>query len=288
MISTLTPRAHTLSAPIKFQPNPTPVQRECPNHPVDGIDLSQIDTAQKAAQLPILDPGLQMGMAGAIAALILSSMGGAVAQVSLDYAAKAGANESKLHYGFSAAALEEGEQAVTVSGTYNGQPVSGGLNIDEVTQSLNWKASLAGNQEDYTFALDGPKQQTEMELLLQGKLGSVDADLRFSVLGDLSNASPDNIEGYRVSGTLGGQAYEAVTRYVLNPELVDMPQPPVGAPVNIAKVTTTGSLGGLEIKREYEITGQLNSQNSFTASATGGGVNAGVNSQSTTVLHFNR
>ncbi|MBT9582066.1 hypothetical protein IV102_01885 [bacterium] len=285
MINTIAPRAFTYSAPMKAQPGNIPAS-PVPANPVDGIDLSQVDTAQKAAQLPILDPGFQLGLAGAIAGLVLSSMGGSgSAEVSLDYSSQSGANESKLHYGFSADNLD---QAIAVSGTYNGQPVGGGLVVDPATQGLNWKAELGANLEDYTFALDGPTQTSEIELLLRGKLGSVDADLKFSVLGDVSNPSPDTIEGYKVSGTLGGRAYEAVTRYALNPDLGNMPQPPVGQTLNIATVTTTGSLGDLEINRQYEITGQLNSQDSLTATASGGGVNAGIDTQSKTVLNFHR
>jgi hypothetical protein len=285
MINTIAPRAFT--APVRSFQAPgqgeTPQPAVCPRPMSDSIDLSSIDTPQKAAQLPILDPGFQLGLAGGIAATIMAAMGGGTAPVmELNYQSKSGANETNLNYAADVNAQQTGASPLTVSGTHNGQPVSGGLVLDEAAQALTWTAQFGSSQEAYSFGPGGTQQVPE--LVLQGKLGNVDANLSFSVLGDVQNPNPETIQGYKVSGTLGGEAYESTTLFQINPETFAMQQPPApGQNVNVGTVSTTGHLGQLPIDRQYSIDAQM-TDSSIVATATGGGVNAGINSQSTTTL----
>ncbi|MBT9588059.1 hypothetical protein IV102_32280 [bacterium] len=285
MINTLAPRAFTSPTRVFQAPAKTeaPQPAVCPRPMPDSIDLSSIDTPQKAAQLPILDPSFQLGLAGGIAATIMAAMGGGTApQMQLNYQSQTGANQTNLTYSADINAQQTGASPLTVSGTHNGQAVSGGLVIDDAAQALTWKAQFGTSQEAYSFGPGGTQQAPE--LVLKGMLGSVEANLNFSVLGDVQNPNPDTIQGYKVSGTLGGESYESTTLFNLNPEVATMQQPPAqGQNVNIGSITTTGHLGQLPIDKQYTVEAQM-SDTSIVAVASGGGLNAGVNTQSTTTL----
>lgn len=290
MISTISPKAYVAPqapTPPPARTNPAPQQTPPEG---DKIDLSSVvDTAQKAAQLPILDTGLQMGIASAVAVAILSGMGGATAATSIqvDYQSQVADNTQNLQYQFDLGAVGQGAQPIQVSGDINGKPVQGGLNLDEQAQALKWQANLGGVTEAYQF---GPSASNEKVdgLVLQGKLGNVDADLRFSVLGDLDNPSMETINGYQVKGTLDGYDYNATTTYQLSEEMSKAVRPEPGQTINIGTVSTVGNLGELGINRQYTITGQLTPEGGFVATAVGGGQNAGLDSKSTTTLRVSQ
>ena len=277
MVSGITPRLH-VSSPAGVQPAVCPKPPSGPEGPNDGVDLSNIDTPQEAAQLPILDAGFQLGLAGAIVGTMMASGGNGAAAplIELCFQSVVGENCAKIDYVADAKEMAKGGSPLVSSGELNGQPVEGGITVDPSTGSLGWRANYGGSPENFSFGVN--EQKT---LDIAGKLGSVDAKLNFSVIGDLSNPTPESIQGFKVSGTLGDQPYEATTLFQLNPGA----QPGPDGKIDVGTATTQGSLGNLVIDRQFVISAQQTGSG-ILANAVGTGVNAGLESITTTDLTF--
>ena len=276
MISSIAQRTYIPQAAPKA-PTQTPEPVICPM-PIGGdhIDISNIDTAQKAAQLPILDPGFQLSMAGGIAVAIFSGMaGGSTPAIEIGYQKQSGANDVNLQYTIET----KGDQPLTLSGSYNGQPASGALVIDNSNAGVGWTSKLGTNSEDYRFSAD--VEPKDAALHLDGTLGSVEAHLAFHVLGDMENPNPDTIHGYKVDGTLGGVPYEATTLFHLNQQALANPD----GHIDVGTMDTTGNLGGLSIDKHYIVSADVEQDSrNGVATIVGSGVNAGVPYSSTSTV----
>ncbi|MBI3923927.1 MAG: hypothetical protein HY319_00115 [Armatimonadetes bacterium] len=126
-----------------------------------------------------------------------------------------------------------------------------------------------------TFTFVPTEDQNNPGLRMSGSVGSIPVDVNFSILGDLEHGQ-EGVEGYKVSGTIGDQAYEAETHYKLNQDIENLPEPKVGETVDLASLTTRGHLGDSEIAKDYTVTATVNSETSVTLNTAGSGVNAGL------------
>lgn len=243
-----------------------PAGEPAPAPPTESVDLSNIDTAAKAATLPIMDAAVQLGVAAGITAAIMAGMGGGSAPlISLDIASKTAGQESNINISMDA---KNEESPITSSGSFAGQPVSGGIVIDEQAEKISWVGKIGENAEELHFAgLD----ENEQSLKLNVKFGSVEGDLKFSpIVGD---AGPDDYKGYRLAGTLGGQEYQVDT--ILNiPEELKNGQPPEDGKISTT-MTSTGHVGGQEIKRDYTLDAVMTSSG-IIVDVNGTGTTAGI------------
>lgn len=242
--------------------------------PTESVDLSTIDTPAKAAALPILDASVQLGLAAGIAAAVMAGMGGGSAPlISLDIASKTAGQESSMQITIDP---KNESDPVTSSGTFAGQPVSGSLKIDQANEQVSWIGKIGNNPEELHFAgLD----QDAQSLKLNVKLGTVEGTVNFSPL--KGDAGPDDYQGYRIQGELGGQPYQVDTIIDI-PESLKRQEPPENGRVETT-MTSKGFLGTESIQKEYTLVGQMTS-GGIVVEVNGTGTTAGIAQEVQAVL----
>ncbi len=281
MISAVAPKVYIPTASSKCgdtaPSNPAPPAQPAP--PAESVDLNNIDCPIKAAQLPILEPSFQLGLAGAIAFAVMSGMsgGGAIPIVMIDTNNKFGAgNDITNSYTFD---LKDQANPVTANGFANSAPISGGVVLDEANQSVQWNGTVGNSAETLTFGLD-QTDPANPGLSIKGQFGSIDANLTLSLLGNIQSMSgPEDFQGWQVNGTVGGQAYHVENRVTINAEA----QPDESGSIALGSFTSRGNLGENEISKDYNVTAQMTGSG-ITATATGTGLNAGENSNVSTTV----
>lgn len=262
MISALAPRTLT-SAPARLD-QATPQPPASPAPPADQADISRIDTAAKAAALPIMDPAVQLGLAAGVAAIIYSAMaGGGVPLITLDVLDKAGSKHVHANYTLDA---KDQQSPIKVSGDLSGEPVSGGLKVDEEAEKVSWQGQLGQNAEELHFAADPENEALRVEC----KFGEVEGSLEFTPI--RGQRGDDDFKGYRVEGTLGGQPYFVDTTFEL-PE--DLQRKAAEGERLEAKMHASGKLGDLDISKDYTIVGQQTGSG-LTIEVNGSGTTAGI------------
>ncbi len=268
MLSTIAPSFNSPLAscgPVTRQEQPAPPAPPAPQPPPDQVDFSVIDTPAKAAACPSLDPAVQLGLGAGIAAVIMAGMGGgAVPLITLDVQTKTAGQEGNLSFALD---MQNQESPVSVSGDFAGQAVSGGLVVNQETQEIGWNGTIGGNEEKISFL--GMNQQA-MTAQVGVQLGSVAGQLELSPLMDESGQQPT---GYHVTGDLGGEAYDVTTTWKL-PEGFgkDGQEPPQKLE---ATVSSVGTLGGQEIRKEYKVEAQMTG-GGLMVNVNGGGMVAGI------------
>lgn len=281
MISAVAPRTYIPTASTKCgdtaPSNPAPPAQPAP--PSETVDLSNIDCPIKAAQLPILEPSFQLGLAGAIAFAIMSGMsgGGGVPLVTIDTNNQFGnGNDITNSYTFD---LKDQANPLSVNGFANSAPISGGVVIDQASQSLQYAGTVGNSPENLTFSLD-ESNPSAPGLNIKGQFGSIDANVTLSLLGNIeSMQSPEDFQGWQVNGTIGGQAYHVENRLSINQNA----EPGQDGSIALGSFSSRGSLGENEISKDYTVTAQMTGSG-ITATATGSGVNAGVQSNVSTTV----
>lgn len=271
MITAVTPFSTAPAAATRpTAPQAAPAQAA----PTESVDLSMIDTPAKAAALPILDASVQLGLAAGIAAAVMAGMGGGSAPlISLDIATKTAGQESSMQIVIDP---KNETDPVTSTGTFAGQPVSGGLKMDPANEQVSWIGKIGNNAEELHFAgLD----QDAQSLKLNVKLGSIEGTVNFSPL--KGDAGPDDYQGYRIQGELGGQPYQVDTIIDI-PESLKRKEPPADGRVETT-MTSKGFLGSETIQKDYQIVGQMTS-GGVVVEVTGAGTAAGIPQEIQAVL----
>lgn len=268
MVSTLAPSFNSPIAafsPVARQEQPAPPAPPAPQPPADNVDFSVIDTAAKAAACPALDPAVQLGLGAGIAAVIMAGMGGgSLPLITLDVQTKTAGQEGNLSFSLD---LQNQQSPVGVTGDFAGQAVSGGLVVNEETQQFGWTGTIGGNEEKIEFR--GLNQETKTAQV-GVQFGSVAGNLELSAIMDESGEMP---LGYRVTGDLGGEAYDVTTTWKLPEGLgQDGQEPPQKLEASISSV---GTLGGQEIHKEYSVVGQMTG-GGLMVNVNGGGTVAGI------------
>lgn len=161
---------------------PRPVEPEA----AQPLDLTSIDTPQKALALPCLNPALLgVALTGAIASSMTGSPATAVVSLTL------GDLQGKLTYTFNG---QNPQQALQVTGEIGGQAYQETWSIDQQSQKASVHGSLGENAIDLTLSAG------QKGMLLRGTLGQVGVT---QILGGESDLS--SITG---TGKLGSESLE--------------------------------------------------------------------------------
>ncbi|MBM3463156.1 MAG: hypothetical protein FJX76_13720 [Armatimonadetes bacterium] len=249
MIATLSP---ALAAPGPQSPaRPQACPTDPPAPPTDGIDFSELDTAEKAALLPILEPGVQLGaVAGLLMAMAGAMSGGAAPTVSMAVLTKLNADQDcSVTYQIDA---NQVDSPVSGAGAIYGQYAGATSTVDAAAGTGTLNEFVGHSQSSLTFKLDEEKEA----LTASGKIGSVDVDLAFTPL--MSKGKGD-VNGFHVEGTVGGQPY-----------LIDNMFMGPGATENQQLMASWGRLGETQIKKNYALT-ILDTPDGAQATIVGGG-----------------
>jgi len=225
-------------------PAPAPAPAPQAEGPRELLDLSTIDTAAEAAQLPLLEPAFQLSLA---AAVVQSVLGGGSDRQEICVVNKfPGTCVDTLF------TLDMKNQAapLTVDGKFNGNPISGQATLGE---SVQWSGSTGENVEDIQV---GPSLDQEA-VRLEGRFGTVPASLALSPI-----MNGNVFEGVLTTGSLGGYDYKCETRLANGQALLEG-----GA----TTMSSKGSVGELPIDKSYTIT-----TTDRVWMFEGKGVNAGV------------
>lgn len=171
------------SAPRFTALTPSAPRQSEPETAAQPLDLTSIDTPQKALTLPCLNPALLgVALTGAIATSMSGSPATAVVSLTL------GELQGNLTYTFNG---QNPQQALQVSGQIGGQAYQETWSIDQQSQKATVRGSLGENAIDLTLS-SGQKG-----MLLRGSLGQVPVT---QVLGGESDLS--SITG---TGKLGSE-----------------------------------------------------------------------------------
>ncbi|MBM3464779.1 MAG: hypothetical protein FJX76_21990 [Armatimonadetes bacterium] len=236
MMSTISPVLCQM-APVRTEQPVPAVCPQPPQPPTDALDFSKIDSPLKAALLPVNEPALQIGLVAGIMFAVMSAPGGAVPLVTVDMASKSADKLMNASYSLD---LKDESNPLTVTGDVAGQPLSDSFTLDEATQSANFTGQIGNNPTSLTLGLELATES----LLISGKLGDVEQNVRYSTIKGPNG--DDNLRGIHAEGTIGGQEYKADT-------LFDAQALASGAQEE-AQMTVRGSLGGLEISKDYTVT----------------------------------
>lgn len=233
-------------------PAPAPAPAPQAEGPRELLDLSTIDTAAEAAQLPLLEPAFQLSLA---AAVVSAMLGGASERQEICVVNKfPGTCVDTLF------TLDMKNQAapLSVEGKFNDTPISGSATLSD---SVQWSGNTGDNVEDIQV---GPSLDQEA-VRLEGRFGSVPASLSLSPI-----MNGDIFEGVRTTGSLGGYDYSCETRLADGQALVDG---------RGTTMVSKGSVGELPIDKSYSI-----SISDRVWMFEGKGVNAGVEQDVFTAL----
>ncbi len=232
------------SAPAAPAPAPAPVPQE-PAGPRELLDLSTIDTAAEAAQLPLLEPAFQLSLA---AAVVNSLMGPSSERQEICVVNKFPGTCVDTLFTLD---LKNQGSPLTVSGSFNGTPITGQANLGDTVQ---WQGATGDNVEEVAV---GPSLDQEA-IRIDGRFGTVPASLAISPL-----MNGEIFEGVLTTGSLGGYDYKCETRIADTNAVMNGR----GA----TTMTSKGHVGELEIDKTYTITAT-----DRTWMFEGKGVNAGV------------
>jgi hypothetical protein len=268
MISTISPVFCGTTAPTA--PAAAPKQAEQPKCP-DSLDFAKIDSPLEAALLPATEPALQVSLAaGVMFAVMAGAFGGAIPLVSIDFASKSADKLMNVRYDLD---LKNESNPLTVSGDVDGQALTETFTLNEQTESAAFNGSIGNNPTSLTLALD----QASEALRVSGKLGDIDADLKYTAIKGPNG--DDDIQGLHTEGTLGGLAYSADTLFEGGAQALAN-----GA--EQGKMTVRGTLGQDAISKDYTVTAQQlpsGAEITFTGTGTTAGVQQEVSATLTIV-----
>lgn len=244
------------AAPRADQPAPTPAP------PPDTLDLSKIDTPAKAALLPTLEPAVQLGVFTGLVMSLAGSATGAAMPVVMHVATKAADKSLNVTYTLDASA----QSPLNASGDYAGLSTATTLTVDPM--NLNATLNEALGSPDHVSKLTVGYDSKKNALTATGKLGDVDVDLTVGAVGE----KLQNITGYHVAGTIGGQAYCLNSSFEVAPNAK-------GDDVNLpAKICARGKLGDQDISKDYTLSANTDPSNPVVH-ISGSGTTAGIAQQ---------
>lgn len=240
--------------PVAVEPDPP----EDPRDELDPIGLGQINTVEKAMQLPIMDPAFQATLAMGIAGRALGAAFGVPINVSI----RGSAASDQTAPSISQVSLgpNHSSHGGLVAGNYF---VAGGLEVDAEAGTARWTSRFANTNVDLTFTMDQENEQ----LVMEGHLGSVPARLVYT-----GEATEDGGAVLHADGQLGGKAYAVDTK------LDEIPDTDSG--VDVFNIVSRGTVGDLSVDKTYTGTVSADTDNmSGTLEIRGEGQNAGHQQQ---------
>jgi hypothetical protein len=204
------------------QPAPAPVQDNA------DVDFSNIDTPEKALQLPIMDPAYQLGLAlGAVATAFGGAFGMPLgAMVGGEFSSNGETVSQTL------TTIDKDLNISTFSVMGDGIETEPQITLGLDEQAMTYKNNFGGTKVDLTWTLN----QEDESLMMTGRIGDVEADLRYT--GDADEESGL----MHIEGTLGGK------EYVLDTSISEMPEMGEDA----FKMKAEGHLGGQAISKTYQ------------------------------------
>lgn len=216
MITNIKPAQFAGLRPTQTPP-PAQESQEPPGS-VDEVDLRVIDSAAKAAQLPIMDPAVQLAIGLGIS---VAAQGGVAVGLTVAGSALSVFGESTpmiSHYDIT----EQGGQSFGMVGA----EVSRENFIVSEDGGVVWSGGYGANSSRLEF---NPIEGTQ-KVRVHGHLGSVDADLEMEFL-----LNDDGITGTHMAGKLGGD------RYLVESIMVQ------------DKMMVRGHLAGSSIEQDYKM-----------------------------------
>ena len=250
--------APLVSSTLSYRPQtaaaPPPQQTAEAAPPKELLDLSSIDCAAEAAQLPLLEPSFQL----ALTAAIVNTMLGAGSQRQ-EICVVNKFPGSKLDTLFTLD-LSNPKAPLTAQGTFNDIPVKGSVVLGDTAQ---WTGQLGTNTE--TIEIGPSLDQGQEAIHLAGTFGTVPADLTFKPL-----MNGQIFAGVSTTGLLGGYDYLCETRIADSRAVLGG-----GNTTMVAH----GHVGDLEIDKNYTV-----SVSDGLWTIEGKGVNAGVEQDVFTAL----
>lgn len=245
------PQTAVIRSNSQTQPAPTPDPQPAPAPPSESIDLSSIDSPEKVAQLPILEPAFQLAMTGAVAAAIFSAMGGGAISPAITVGMGSMLGDSAMigaEYKFDLNNQQSPISSEGVVASESGEtPMAGSLTFNEQAQTVEWNGTIGNNAEKLTFRLN--EDQANPGINMSGQVGSVPLNLNFSLLDSMEQLqnNPTQAQGYAVSGTIGDLPYKVENRFSIDEANLPTEPPAIGQEITLGSMTSRGNLGDKEI-----------------------------------------
>jgi hypothetical protein len=223
--TTIRPAMHGMTAGLRLlgamndAPAPPPAPAPAPEPPsCCDIDFSKIDTPEKAALLPALNPTAIVAVAAGIAASMSANSTAPVA-VAFMLGANTPANLT--------CTLAPGGQipSLDVTGKLGAADFHESWKVDEQAQALHIDGQIGESAEQLTVTADPRAQIAHVD----GKIGDVEVHQTLSLVGDGDNRF------LRADGSLGAVAF----RQEIRPDMSDPKNP---------KLEVTGMLGDKPIQ----------------------------------------
>ncbi|MGE0490359.1 MAG: hypothetical protein AB7S38_14215 [Vulcanimicrobiota bacterium] len=256
MISSISYRPAVASAPVRAHAPAAPAAAPAEDA-FDPIGLGDVDTVQKAMQLPIMDPVYQGSVGLGLVAVALGGAFGTALNASVRGETSSDGTPANITQ-FNASA--RGDKLGGLVGGYVAMNyfMAGELSVDQGKHVATWRETFGSTDVELNFSVDEGSQQLTMD----GHLGSVPAHLVYTGVQTAAGGAVINVEGI-----LGGQDYKMQTSLDTIP--TDQGQ-------STFNISTRGNVGDLTVDKTYQ--GQVDiDQEGRTVGLTidGSGQNAG-------------
>ncbi len=221
----------------------------------DDIDFANLETPQKVAQLPIMDPGFQLALAlGYSAALALYHLRGVIPVVALDMVSRSGGVGIRYQYSID---LANTLHPVFGQGKVAGQEAESSVEYQEQGKVFTWRESIG----KLDSALEACWGELAEGPFIKGKIGEVSSELSVTPLMD----GKGRLIGYNTSGLLGGEPYcvDVLLRGLDSPERSE------------GEILVRGHADGDSIIKDYHLSIEAGNRD-LSAAIQGAGLNAGM------------